>query len=136
MGGGDRDYFSSFGRSPQCTSIAQNNLSNPNPFKECNNASGTLLSPEHYLPAGARELKTGQDVNWCGDCRCVDVKEVRVLYFPLEEHRDCPQGNLATYLPPTFAHASFKLPKRANSLIGDKSGIAVIDGYTLYVLRR
>ena len=66
----------------------------------------------------------------------MQVEEIKVIYFGPEVQGNCSKVNLTTYSPLTFPHASITLPRRANSLVGDESGIAVIDGYTLYVVLR
>lgn len=143
-------YDMSFGRSPECTSYAhhvQNSI--PMSLSGCGqNASGTIYSPDKYhgltdeflknLPGGIlRYVKLGpmeEAYYCCGSC-FMEVDEIRVLYFPDESIRTCSQSywnkttehNTTNSI--TFNQNDFH--KRAHSLLGNGSSIAVLDGYTM-----
>lgn len=57
---------------------------NPSPltYSNCNNATGTLLDPEYYIPAGLINPQVGANqFRCCGPCN-LDVRRVRGMFSP------------------------------------------------------
>lgn len=126
----DIDYMTSFGRSPRCTSFAQNLFHST--YSQCNNASGTLLNIRSYWPAGVSNnaQNFGPEFLCCGPCQVV-VPQIRVFYWPPGLSSNCSVTNDNLTSQASSSLTSNMLLKREHSIINDETGIAVIDGYTL-----
>ena len=136
-------YDISFGRSPECTSYAHHAQKGiPLTLSACGpNASatiGTLLPglPEfqNNLPFGIlSHLSPDMHLYCCGSCFMAG--EIRVHYFPDESIRTCSQSdwNQTTEHNTTnsITSKSNDFHKRAHSLLGNGSRIAILDGYTM-----
>lgn len=145
------DLYTSFWRSPECTSYAKylqakyppqplftasrSTVSIPDlTYSNCgSNSSGTLLPPEIYLPAKIDQwIGLGYpDQYCCGPCAMV-IDEVKVLYFPEKSPAACSSipGGPTTIGP----KISDDIRKRAHSLLANESSIMILDGHTLYVM--
>ena len=123
-GTGPIDYLSSFGRSPECTSLLSEYDSAVTTFSNCpNDSSGLRTASSDYFPLGIynQGLKGALgSYLCCGSCS-LNVDKIRVLYFPGADDECSAIGN-ATVLP-----RSTQPPSPIGST-------AVVSGYTLYVL--
>ena len=130
------DWVSNFGRSPECKSYAEAFGRQQFTFPGCSTSSVTALpdqAPEEDLsypwqipPGVIRRFSPVYTGYCCGNCS-LDLKEVRLYYFPDSITTDCPNNT-------SFNHSSVSssgnLMKREHSVIGDGS-IAVVSGHTL-----
>ena len=137
-------YRTSFGRSPECTSVPKafkfNSVSavsydmvltQPDilaSFMNCGaNHSGTLLPPVNYLPFGIPQsewIPEGTSDVCCGICQA-DVEEVRLIYFPSKETTNCSHSHESNKVQ------SRGLISRAHSLVDGGAATMVSNGYTL-----
>ena len=135
------DWFTSLGRSPQCTSLAQAYSSERVSISNCGNRSTVIqthLSPmmEHGLDPG--EISSLQqppgvyqrfDMNYWGTCcrNCtLDISEVRLYYFPINIISDCfSRGTFSSTLS-----SGRNIEKGIESTV---TNIAVVSGNTLFV---
>ena len=80
----EHEYWTAFGRSPDCWSYADyldsaSRQDTPPLFSKCDNSSGTLKPWQQYIPPAA-----STDSGWqpcCGNCM-LNVEAGRVLFFP------------------------------------------------------
>lgn len=99
------DYQTSFGHSRECSAYAQVFKAAGKPDEEKVRSSVFAFSncgsnifdhsqrPEQYTPPGVSNYNVGggaKDFFYCGDCS-LDIKEIRLLYFPDATSVDCSQ---------------------------------------------
>ena len=134
-------WYTSFGRSPQCTSLAQAYSRGQITLSNCGNKDTVIKidptpgswydpgdSPILQQPPGMwREFDINYSGTCCGNCT-PDISEGRLYYFPDNTSLVCSSDE--TY---NSTHLSAgNLEKRAESIIADAS-IAVVSGNTLFV---
>ena len=141
LGGYYQDHwYTSFGRSPQCTSLAQAYSRGQFTLSNCGNKNTVIkmdLSSDVVDPGVIPSLQQppgmlrsfGMNIlgTCCGNCT-VDISEGRLYYFPDNTSTDCSSYKTynSTLLP------AGNLEKRAESIIAN-ANIAVVSGNTLFV---
>lgn len=133
-------WYTSFGRSPQCTSFAQAYSRGQFTLSNCGNKNTVInidLSPYGADPGGIpslqqpsgmlREFSMNYLGTCCGNCT-VDISEGRLYYFPDNTSTDCRSDE--TYNSTLLSAGN--LEKRAESIIAN-ANIAVVSGNTLFV---
>ncbi|MCJ1388162.1 hypothetical protein MMC18_001007 [Xylographa bjoerkii] len=126
-GKGPFDWYSSFGRSPECTSLLSVSDAGATTFSNCpNNPSGLRGAFTDYFPYGIYNIgKLGAlgGYTCCGDCS-LRIDEVRVFYFP------GPDNECSTIGGSAINGTVLSQPAQSLSVVGST---AVVSGYTLYV---
>ena len=121
--------MSSFGRSPECTTLARAAYENDglptsslSSLPGCpSNASGVLGPLGDYLPFGLERFGDGHYWQCCGECT-LNVPAVRLLYFP-DPSLSCNQLNA------TNSTITAKVSWDSNLPV-----TAIFSGYTLYAI--
>ena len=137
-------WYTSFGRSPQCTSLAQAYSRGQVTLSNCGNRDTViktdLWSVMHHDGTDPGDISSLQqppgvlrqfDMNYlgtcCGDC-VLDISEGRLYYFPDSTSTDCSSDE--TYNSTLLSAGN--LGRRAESIIAN-ANIAVVSGNTLFV---
>lgn len=139
-------WYTSFGRSSQCTSVAQAYSRGQITLSNCGNKDTVIktdLLSDGILPAiladpgedtflqqppgVLREFGMNYWGTCCGNCT-VDISEGRLYYFPDNTSTDCPSDETYNSTLPSAGN----LEKRGESIIAN-ANIAVVSGNTLFV---
>ena len=133
-------WYTSFGRSPQCTSLAQAYSRGQFTLSNCGNNDTVMNAdfvshptdpgqiPSLQQPPGMlRQFNMNYVGTCCGNCT-PDISEGRLYYFPDNTSSDCSSDK--TYNSTLLSAGN--LEKRAQSIIANAS-IAVVSGNTLFV---
>ena len=138
------NWYTSFGRSPQCTSLAQAYSRGQITLSDCGNRDTVIktellsvmdngedpgdISSLQQPPGVLRQF----DMNYWGTCcggNCtVDISEGRLYYFPDNTMNDCASN--ATY---NSKFLSARNPEQGVESIITNANIAVVSGNTLFV---
>ena len=137
-------WYTIFGRSPQCTSLAQAYSRGQITLSNCGDRETViktdLWSDRHNEPDPAdisslqqppgvlREFSMNYLGTCCGNCT-VDISEGRLYYFPDSTRTDCSSN--ATFNS-TFLSA--RNPEKGVESIITNANIAVVSGNTLFVI--
>lgn len=113
------EWWTDFGRSPECRSYAQGHYTASN----CGSGNHSVQIP----PTVTRYWSPGQELTCCGNCS-LEIPEVKLYYFPDGTTTECHQNQTSNS---TSLLWNGNLGKRVQSLVGDGS-IAVVSGHTLY----
>ena len=136
-------WYTSFGRSPQCTSLAQAYSSGQITLSNCGNRNTVIktellsvmdhgedpgdISSLQQPPGLLRQYDMNYWGTCCGDC-ILDIPEGRLYYFPDSTGTDCSSDE--TYSSTLLSVGNLERP--VESIIAN-ANIAVVSGNTLFV---
>ncbi len=133
-------WYTSFGRSPQCTSLAQAYSRGQITLSNCGNKDTVIkidllsyfvdpgeISSLQQPPGLLRRFDMNYLGTCCGDC-ILDISEGRLYYFPDDTSTDCSSDEAYN----STVLSAGNLEKRAESIIANAK-FAVVSGNTLFV---